>query len=285
MVGPPRDPDKPREPESWRDWIRADYEYPEDFGTLSRAQRRRAKRSWRREDQAQRMAWLREHRQAEPAGPGGVLVAIVFLAIVILGFGGALPRLLHHGKADRPPVGLLTPAASAPVDPPSAPATSAAPSWTSPPSVTPTSPSPKALPTATQRATAGDVAAASRVAGLWARSFYTRNPAKETYEQLVTKAARYMTPEVKASFIAAGDSTYQALKNAHGTSRVLAVPVSAPRPGTAPVDTPRRITRLVTVNVQITGTKPVQITVPLRVTLIRQDTTWLVSDVDGGAGT
>lgn len=281
-------PDSPREPDSWRDWIRADYEYPEDFDDLPRGKRRRAKRKWRRDDQARRMAWLRDQRRNEPAGPGGVVVAIVFLVIVVLGFGAALPRLLHGDQAERAPIGLLTPApppgTAATVPGSSDRSASTAPEQT--PSATasasPTAPVP---PPATQRASAAQVAAAGRIAGLWARSFYSRNPARATYTQLVERAGRYTTREVADSFIAAGDSTYTALRSAKGTSRVLAAPVTPPRAGTAPVDTPNRITRVITAKIQVTGAKPVLLSLPLLVTLVPRETSWVISDVNGGTGT
>jgi hypothetical protein len=281
---------EPRRPEDWRDWVRADYEYPEDFDGLPWGQRRRAKRKWRREDQAQRVAWLRDQRGNEPTSPGGVVIAIVFLAIVVIGFGAALPRLLHGERAERPSVGLLTPA-------PNVPAGSSAQTdtWSpeSSPAATPTSPEPSSqpssvptsLPVTSDRASAAQVSAASQVVGAWARTFYTRNPATETYGQLVARAARYTTSAVADSFTSAGDSTYEALKAAHGSSRVLSATVTAPREGTAPVDTPTRITRLVSIKVQVTGSKPVQLTVPLLLTLVPQDSTWVISDVNGGAGT
>ena len=53
---------------------------------------------------------------------------------------------------------------------------------------------------------------ATDVVGAWARAFYTRDPAAETYAALVAKCAKYMTPEVASSFTAAGDPTYDALK-------------------------------------------------------------------------
>ncbi len=279
-------PESPREPDSWRDWIRADYEYPEDFDDLPRGQRRRAKRKWRREDQTQRMAFLRDQRRNEPAGPGGVVVAIVFLVIVVLGFGAALPRLLHGDQAERAPIGLLTPAPP-PGSAPTAAGSSGQPAPTTP-AETPTASASSAVPLpppATQRASAVQVAAAARIAGLWAKSFYSRNPAKETYSQLVEKAARYTTREVADSFIAAGDSTYTALRSAKGTSRVLAAAVTPPRAGAAPVDTPNRITRVVTAKIQVTGSKPVRLNLPLLVTLVPRESSWVVSDVNGGTGT
>lgn len=280
---------EPRKPEHWRDWVRADYEYPEDFEDLSRSERRRAKKRWRREDHAQRVAWLRDQRGSEPAGPGGVVVAIVFLVIVVIGFGAALPRLLHGDRADRPSIGLLTPA---PAPPPNQTTGSSEPSsTTAPPSTTaaPSSETPSSAPTSypvlSDRASAAQVAAASAVVSSWAKAFYTRNPASETYADLVAKAGRYTTKAVTDSFSSAGDSTYGALKAAHGSSRVLAAPVSGPRPGTAPVDTPSRITRLVSIKIQVTGSKPAQLTVPLMLTLVPQGSGWVISDVNGGTGT
>jgi hypothetical protein len=281
---------EPRRPQDWRDWVRADYEYPEDFDDLSRSQRRQAKRRWRRQDQAQRVAWLRDQRGAEPSSPGGLVVAIVFLVIVVIGFGAALPRLLHGDSGDRPSIGLLTPAPNpppgastgpgGPVSETSGPGPTGSASPSSQPSSAPTS-----LPVTSNRASAAQVSAASTVVGAWAKVFYTRNPAIETYEQLVAKAGRYTTDAVSASFTSAGDSTYEALRTSQGTSRVIEAPVTAPRKGTAPVDTPSRITRLVSVKVQVTGSKPATLTVPLLVTVVPQDGDWVISDVNGGAGT
>jgi len=230
------------------------------------------------------MAWLRERRQAEPASPAGILVAVILLVIVVLGVGGYGPRLLNGGKSERPSVGLLTPAnpqATLPSEtgvPKSAvPSPSASPSAGSPST-------PATVPVIRDRPSAAEVAAASRVAINWGRAFYTRHPATETYQQLVSRAGRYTTPAVAASFSSAGDSTYEALRAAHGTSRVLLAASVQPRPGTAPVDTPSRVTRLLTLKVEILGAKPVQLTLPMLVTLTGGQSQWLVSDVNGGAG-
>jgi len=277
--------DEPREPGGWRDWVRAEYEYPDDWDDLPRRQRRRAQRKWRQEDHAQRMAWLRERRQTEPASPAGVLIAVIVLVIVVLGVGGYGSRLLNAGKSEQPSIGLLTPVvpeASVPQVPTvtESGVASQPPSSASSPRSTPTP-----VPVLTQRPSVADVAAASRIAVTWGRVFYTRQPATETYQQLVSRAGRYTTSAVAASFSAAGDPTYEALKAAHGSSRVLSATSAQPRPGTAPVDTPTRITRLVTIKVQIVGTRPAQLTLPMMLTLVGGGSHWLVSDVNGGAGT
>ncbi|HYU04099.1 MAG TPA: hypothetical protein VEL02_09680 [Jatrophihabitantaceae bacterium] len=228
------------------------------------------------------MQWLRERRQAEPASPVGVLVAVILLVVVVLGIGGFGPRLLHGGKAERPSVGLLTPAnpsAAVPSSEISSPSPASSASASSPrPSATPP-------PVMKARASAADITAASRVAVNWGRAFYTRRPATETYQQLVDRTRSYMTSAVAASFASAGDPTYEALKKAHGTSRVVTITSVQPRAGTAPVDTPSRITRLLTLKIQITGARPVQISLPLMITLTGGKSHWLVSDVNGGTGT
>jgi hypothetical protein len=248
---------------------------------MRRRDRRRAKRDWRRDDHAQRMAWLRHQRQAEPASPAGVLAVVVVLAIVILGIGGGLPRILGNsdGDSDDQPVGILTPD-----NLPSRPKESV-------PSATLESFSPTATTTSTslppveiQRPSAAAMAIASHVVNNWAHRFYTRTPAAETYEQLVTRSAEFTTPELATSFAVAGDSTYDALKKSGGRSTVVAAPVTAPREGTAPVDTPTRISRLVTIVIDITGQQSGRITVPLLVTVIPLDAKWVVSDVSGGSG-
>jgi hypothetical protein len=271
----------PRRPASWRDAVRPGYDYADETEDMSRRDRRRERSAQRREDHAQRMAWLREQRRSEPASPAGLVAVVVLLAIVLLGVGGGLPRLLRGDEPERPPVGLLTPA-DRPDD-----ATEATQSGDSPsPTATaPSRPLPNAtLPVITQRPSAQSTAAANQVTRDWASAFYTRDPAKETYPQLVARAARYTTPQVAESFKSAGDSTYEALRADGGVSQVVKAAVTAPRPGIAPVDTPTRISRLVTVSVDVTGRRPAKLTVPLLVTVVQEDGRWVISDVNGGTG-
>jgi hypothetical protein len=175
------------------------------------------------------------------------------------------------------PVGLLTPGNPLPL--PTDPAASASPSVTSPVSEGLTTPP---LQTATPPSTA--IATSTAIVAAWARKFYTRDPASETYEQLVSSASQYMTADLASSFVAQGDSTYDALKADGGRSQVVSAAVVTPKEGDAPADTPTRISRLVTVVIDITGKDPQKITVPLVVTLVQQDAKWVISDVDGGTG-
>src|SRR6266498_4372028 len=99
----------PDRPETWRDMVKADYDYPDEFGDLRPRARRRAKKEWRRDDHGQRMQWLRQQRQAEPVSPVSVLVVVLLLGIIILGIGGGLPKIVG-GSETKQPVGLLTPA-------------------------------------------------------------------------------------------------------------------------------------------------------------------------------
>jgi hypothetical protein len=218
---------------------------------------------------------LREQRRSEPASPLGVIAVIVLLAIVVLGIGGGLPRLLNGGSEDQGPIGLLTPAApgtNAPVP------TQMSSSTDGPSSSVATA------PIQTQRPGAAETASANETARSWTSLFYTRTPATETYEQLVDRAAQFTTSELATSFRSAGDATYDALKTASGTSRVVSVSVVPPRPDTAPVDTPTRITRLVIVKVATTGRGASQFDVPLLVTVVPEGDRWLVSAVNGGTG-
>ncbi|WP_344168397.1 hypothetical protein [Kribbella lupini] len=256
--------------------LSSDYDYPDDLDELPGRDRRRAKKNWRRDDHAQRVAWLRDQRGAEPTSPAVIVVLVVVVAIVILGLGGGLPRLL--GKDDpssESPVGLLTPAA--PVVLP----TASAGGTTGPPTASATLTTP---PIETARPGAQATAMATDVVGAWARTFYTRDPAVETYAGLIEKASKYMTEEVAATFAAAGDSTYEALKTDGGKSAVVAAPVSTPRANTAPADTPGRITRFVNVTIEVTGKRAQRFDVPLLVTVIDQDGKWVISDVSGGTG-
>ncbi|MFG1622765.1 hypothetical protein [Kribbella sp. NPDC049227] len=257
-----------------------DYDYPEELDDLSGRERRRAKKSWRRDDHAQRMAWLRSQRQAEPTSPAVIVALVVILAIVILGLGGGLPRLFGGEDTDGgSPVGLLTPGSTGvlPTAPSNNQSSQAAPTATTSALTTP--------PPETQRPSAQATASASGVVSAWARVFYTRDPSTEDYAALVGKASKYMTEEVAASFTSAGDPTYDALKADGGRSTVISAPVSAPAANAeAPVDTPDRITRFVKVTINVTGNNAQRIDVPLLVTLANQNGQWVISDVSGGTG-
>jgi len=268
---------RPPEPENWRSVVNSDYEYPEELDELSRRERRQAKKTWRRDDHAARIAWLRNQRQAEPVSPAAIVVLVVVVMIVILGLGGGLPKILGGGDDEnQQPVGLLTPARSVAL--PTAPASTDSSGL---PSATPTLTIP---PPESRRPPTAATADATKLVETWARTFYTRDPASESYSQLINKSAQYMTPGVAASFAAAGDSTYDALKATNGKSSVVAAVAGAPREDVAPVDTPTRITRLLKVTISTSGTKPQRFDVPLLVTVILEEDRWLISDVSGGTG-
>jgi hypothetical protein len=269
------DVDGPARPESWRDMVSTDYDYPAEMEELSRRDRRHAKKEWRRDDHTQRMAWLRDQRQAEPVSPVSVLVVVVLLGILVLGIGGGLPKILGKDEAKQP-VGLLTPAGLPPL--PTA-TGSSGPTTTEPSATTPTTP-----PLETSGPSPAAITDSNKLVTEWARKFYTRTPATQSYDQLVSSASQYMTADLAASFTSQGDSTYVALKADRGTSKVVSATVAAPKEGTAPTDTPGRISRLLTVVIDITGSEPQRITVPLLVTVVQQDTGWAISDVDGGTG-
>ncbi|MFI7068069.1 hypothetical protein ACIBL3_44255 [Kribbella sp. NPDC050124] len=271
---------RPDAPDSWRSLMSTDYDYPEEMGELRGRDRRRAKKEWRRDDHAQRMAWLRNQRQAEPTSPVVIVALVVLLAIVILGLGGGLPRLLgRESSDDGAPVGLLTPGRSVvlPTAPSNTQPGQGSSEATPPPLTTP--------PPQTQRPPVEAIALANDVVGTWARTFYTRDPAAESYSALVTKSAQYMTAEVASSFTSAGDPTYEALKKDGGKSTVVSAPVSAPPANAeAPVDTPGRITRFVKVTINVTGKNAQRFDVPLLVTLVNQNNQWIISEVSGGTG-
>jgi len=240
------------------------------------SQQSRSRRERRREDIAQQRALLRDRRRSEPASPVGVIAVIIILAVVVLGVGGGLPRLFGS-KGEQGPSGILTPGEAA-SNAPEAPVTTA-------PETTPSNPVPLSTPPPqTQRPAAQATAAADQATRNWANLFYKRTPATETYAQLVERAAQFTTRELADSFTASGDATYDALRASGGTSKVLSVAVTKPRPDTAPVDTPTRITRLVNVNVETTGKDAGQFAVPLLVTVVPEGARWLVSAVDGGTG-
>jgi len=236
-----------------------------------------SRRERRREDLARQRAYLRDQRRSEPASPVGVIVVIVLLAILVLGIGGGLPRLLNGGSNDRDPVGLLTPYSSDSQPP-------AEPSQTGSTSQGTLGTTQTVPPPETRRPGAQQTASADEVTRSWANVFYARTPATETYEQLVDRSSQFMTSELATTFSSAGDATYDALKSEGGASRVVSVNSAQPRPGTAPVDTPSRITRLVTITVATTGKRASQFDIPLLVTVVPEGDRWLVSAVDGGTG-
>lgn len=265
----------PQPPESWRDVVSTDYEYPAEMDDLSRRERRHAKKEWRRDDHTQRMAWLRQQRQAEPVSPVSILVVVVLLGILVLGIGGGLPKILG-GDEKKQPVGLLTPADPLPLPTSSTSSGPGASQSTQPTETTP--------PVQTATPSASSTLASNDVVSEWAKAFYTRTPASESYDQLVNKVSQYLTGDMASSFSAQGDSTYDALKADGGTSKVVSAAVTTPKEGTAPTDTTGRISRLVTVVIDLTGKKPQRITVPLLVTVIQENNKWVISDVDGGTG-
>jgi len=248
----------------------------DDFVDPSEGVHSSSRRQRRRDDAARQRAELRDRRRSEPASPVGVIAVVILLAIIVLGVGGGLPRLFGR-ESGQEPVGLLTPTAPL-VSVPGSPQ----------PTVSETvgvpSDSLSTPPPQTQRPGAEATVAADTTARGWANLFYKRTPATETYDQLVDRAAQFTTIELAESFARAGDSTYDALRTAGGSSRVMSVAVAAPRPDTAPIDTPTRITRLVTVKVQTTGKGSGTFDVPLLVTVVRDGEKWLISAVDGGTG-
>lgn len=270
---------RPDQPANWRDMVRADYDYPEEMDDLNRRERRRAKRTWRRDDQAQRVAWLRQQRQAEPASPVTVIVAVLILAIVVLGLGGGLPRLLRGEERSRGgDVGVLSPSqAPEQAQSPAAPESTTTPS--SPATLQNSTP-----PILTERPPAAATAAATTTVNAWARVFYTRDPSAETYADLVDKTAPYITTELGDSLETEGDSTYDALKSDGGRSTVVNVKVEMPRPDTAPVDTPTRLSRLVSITIDVTGKRANRMVLPLLVTLVPEGAGWVISDLNGGTG-
>jgi hypothetical protein len=270
---------RPHQPANWRDMVRADYDYPGEMDGLNRRERRRAKRTWRRDDQAQRVAWLRQQRQAEPTSPVTVIVAVVILAIVVLGLGGGLPRLLRGDEPSRGgDVGVLSPSQE-----PEQPQSPGAPQSTTTPS-SPATLQNSTPPILTERPSAAATAAVTSTVNAWARVFYTRNPSAETYADLIDKTAPYITTELGDSLEAEGDSTYGGLKSDGGRSTVANVKVEMPRPDSAPVDTPTRISRLVSITIDVTGKRANRMVLPLLVTLVPDGTRWVISDLNGGTG-
>ncbi|WP_133803123.1 hypothetical protein [Kribbella caucasensis] len=239
---------------------------------------RRSRRQRKRDDAARQRAMLREQRRSEPASPLGVIAVIILLAVVVLGIGGGLPRLLGGDENGQEPVGLLTPGAVEGTNPPAPTQTGTS---TDSPRATSSLSTP---PIQTQRPGASETASANETATNWAKLFYARTPTNETYEQLVDRAEQFTTSELASSFSSAGDATYEALAADGGTSKVVSVTVVAPRPDVAPVDTPTRITRLVTVKVATTGKRASKFDLPLLVTVIPDGDRWLVSAVNGGTG-
>src|SRR4051795_7326952 len=77
QTGPPNRRARPDAPDGWRSLMSSDYDYPDEMNELDSRERRRARKNWRRDDHAQRMAWLRDQRRAEPTSPVALVVLVV----------------------------------------------------------------------------------------------------------------------------------------------------------------------------------------------------------------
>lgn len=273
---------RPGRPDDWRDLLDTKYDYPDELLTedLSRKQRRRGKKQWRKEDRAQRAAWIRDaRRDQEPTSPAVILVAVVVLVLVVLGASYAVPKWFtgdngEEGvtllKPTEPAAGGITNRSPAP-----SPAPTKSPASTSSlaPTFTPT------IPAQLTPSTAGDMLLD------WTREFYTRRPAQETYTELVNRLSPYLTDGVAETLKEAGDPTYDALGDSGGASRVGEVAITyPPKNGGAPADTPTRVTRRVIAQIIISGREPARFDLRALVTVVPDRGTWRVSAIAGATG-
>ncbi|MFG1820574.1 hypothetical protein ACGFIF_42925 [Kribbella sp. NPDC049174] len=267
--------EQPQRPDDWRDLLNSDYDYPDELlETDSGRVRRRNKRRWRKADRQKRAEWIRdERRNQEAVSPGVVLGAVVVVLILLVGSAYVVPKWLtkdNPGADNDGGVTLLRPTEGAAATPT---ATQPTASTSSGPTGTPsTSPS----------------LSAAQVGGVlqkWAKQFYTRQPTAESYDALVDRMEPYFTDDVRESLKSAGDPTYDALEADGGTSRVAQTSVTLPpATGAAPADTPTRITRVVVVQIVVTGKRPTQFALRELVTVVPDRGSWRISAIAGQSG-
>ncbi|MGW2255407.1 hypothetical protein ACWCXH_35305 [Kitasatospora sp. NPDC001660] len=226
-----RDDDKaPNSPQDWRDLLRSDYRYPAELDTLSRRQRRRAKKAWRHQDRTDRLQWLREQREAEPATAGRTIVLVVALVAVV--FGSAL--FFRHGHT---PVTLSSSGGGAVTATATAPAVA-------PVSTTPAASPSTAPPVLTDPAV---------VAEGFTRVYLTRNPMTDhNHAASVHRAAKWMAPPLVDNLTTYPDPAFDALVSRAGVATVTAVKVESAG-NDLPGDSPLRVWRKVTATIAVAG--------------------------------
>ncbi|WP_432951316.1 hypothetical protein ACQPXM_41190 (plasmid) [Kribbella sp. CA-253562] len=263
----------PQRPNDWRDLLNPDYDYSDEIlDTESGRGRRRNKRRWRKADRQNRAAWIREERRnQEPVSPGAMLGAVVVVIALVFSAAYVVPKWFTkdepaRGSDDGGGVTILRPTEAA----------------TGGPIVQPSS-SVTSSPT-----TSAPVLQASQVDGIlqtWAKQFYARQPAVETYDALVDRMEPYFTDDVQESLKEAGDPTYDALATDQGASRVRQVTITAPpATGGAPADTPTRVTRLLVAQIQVTGKRPARFELRALVTVVPDRGSWRISSIAGKTG-
>ncbi|MFI9194242.1 hypothetical protein ACIG0A_33690 [Streptomyces californicus] len=241
-------------PEDWRN-ILASWDYPDDTRTGTRRERRQAKRQHRKDARRHTADWIREERRRDPIRPGCALVGVLLVLAV-----GAGARYL-----------------SAPDDAtPARPSASAGPADAKPPASTPapakaSSPSPAPADTADP-----DAVAAAAI-----RGYLTRNPPVDGgHAASVRRAAPYMTRSLVTNLTESADPAYARLVSRGGVAAVSRTTVK-PAGAELPVDTPLRVWRTVTAEVEVAGYEDYAETVTLRTEVVSTGSRWRVARILG----
>ncbi|MFK0296625.1 hypothetical protein ACIQU6_39995 [Streptomyces sp. NPDC090442] len=229
-------------PEEWRKLL-SSMPYPEEVKkTKGRRDRREAKREHREAVRRRTTEYLREERRRDPIRPTGALIIVA----VILGLGlGA--RFLWPDEHQR---NIHATATASP--------TPRADETTSPTSTPSTSPS---------SSTAADLSTPEHVAEEAVRLYLTRNPPKDhDYKASILRAAPYMTPALTENLGSHTDPAWAKLVSRGGIATVRTVK-AAPAGNDLPADTPLRVWRKATAQVEVEGYEKYSETTVLQVEL------------------
>ncbi|MCD9143896.1 hypothetical protein [Streptomyces albireticuli] len=255
---------RPGTPAEWRELLKNGYEYPEEIEALGKRRvRRRVRKAYRQEQREEARRHLAEERRREPVTPGGAIVVIV--GILALGAavshwwpdrGGAPATVVRAGSGDR----TEEPGAAGT---PSAPPTPSAPA----------SPAPVA-----------DLSTPERTAEGWARAYLTRNPpVDKKHSASVGRAAPWMTESLTENLTRFEDQAWGRLVSNGGVSTVKRVSVAASDDERTRLqaDTPARVWRKVTVEVDVAGYTKYSENTVLQAEIVRSGGSWRVSKVLG----
>ncbi|MBB5121372.1 hypothetical protein AF335_13530 [Streptomyces eurocidicus] len=253
---------QPGTPAEWRELLRNGYEYPEEIEALSKRRvRRRVRKAYRQEQRDEARRQLAEERRREPVTPGGALVVIV--GILAIGaavhhwwpdHGGAPATVVRAGSGDRTEEEPGTPSA---LPSPSAPA----------------SPAPVA-----------DLSTPERTAEGWARAYLERNPpVDKKHSASVRRAAPWMTEALTDNLTQFEDKAWGRLVSNGGVSKVKRVSVAASDDERTRLqaDTPSRVWRKVSVDVDVAGYTKYGETTVFQTEIVRSGGSWRVSKVLG----
>lgn len=254
-----REPQQRHTPKELRE-ILASIRYPEDIATGPRRGRKQRRREHREAVRRATTQWVREERRRDPIRPAG---AVIILALILSLGAGA--RWIWPGLDGEPDSARVTASASPTPDTPND-----KPKGNSTP---PSSPSPS-VP-------AVDLTDPERVAEEAVRLYLTRNPPEDgEHTEAVIRAAPYMAPALVENLTAHSDAAWDKLVSRGGISSVSSVK-AGPAKKDLPADSPVRVWRQTTAELDVEGYTTYRETVVYQIELTASGDGWLVSRILG----